>query len=679
MTEQVASGADVSQSNGSGSTVVVEAAQQYINKGYAVVPIPGRSKAPTDKNWTKKKYGAIDFTPGDNIGIKPVDGLVDVDLDVPEAVQLARTILPDTDMVSGHDGNPYSHYWYCSDGTQTKRYEDIDGTMLIERRASGVQTVAWPSIHPDGYQYQWYKDGVESSVDADVLTEKTEQLAATTLIARHWPQEQGSRHEFALGIAGFLTKGELDPDTVIAITENAATVGGDDEIDDRVLAAQTTVEHDPDSIKGQSVLVEILGQKEAYATTDKLTQWLHLKRQPREKQEASQPEPVDDFTTFDQVKRKELKWLWDGYIPLGKITMVDAMPDQGKSLLAIWLAGSVTTTGKMPDGSQGPTGGAVLISLEDDAEDTVLPRLEAVKANTKRVIDLSTVKKRDPETGEISGYPFVLPDDLPTLEKAINKVGAKIVGIDPFFAVLNHRLKGKDDQDTRIALTPLKELAAKTGCAVVIVRHFSKEERQDLLMRGAGNLGIVGAARSSLAILPDPNDPDRHILVVPKHNLTKRDRAPNIAYHIDEVGKDMPRIFWDGVESRTVKQLLENNNMGRLQLDILTYLTSNGETTLEVLYQAFADEEKDTVRKAANRKADSGDILKPSRGVYRPLPTQLSHTSQMSQTSQTNSPTTTIDIERDRETVNGTLGTNSVHVPNKGCCDPPDDPDCDCD
>jgi len=319
--------------NGHRSTKVIEAAQQYINKGYAVVPMPGGSKAPQEKDWQKKKYGAIDFTPGDNIGIKPADGLVDVDLDVPEAVELARTLLPGTDMVSGHAGNPYSHYWYCADGTLSQKYTDIDKTMLIERRASGVQTVVYPSIHPDGHQYQWYRDGVEKSVDASILTELTEQLAATTLVARHWPKEQGSRHEFALGVAGFLTKGGYDAEKVVAIVEDAARVSGDDEVGDRATAAQTTVERDPDSIKGQSVLVDILGQKEAYALTGKLTQWLHLKKQPKEKQEAPKSEPVFEFTTFDQIEVKKPVWLWKGYLPLGKISIIDAAPNQGKSLV----------------------------------------------------------------------------------------------------------------------------------------------------------------------------------------------------------------------------------------------------------------------------------------------------------------------------------------------------------
>src|SRR5438876_5775373 len=88
----------------------------------------------------------------------------------------------------------------------------------------------------------------------------------------------------------------------------------------------------------------------------------------------------------NQIVKEERK-----LIPLGKITLLDGDPGMGKSLLALDLAARVSSGRPMPDGTPGPQGGVILIAPEDDAGDTLRPRLQAAGGDPSRVLLLTTV------------------------------------------------------------------------------------------------------------------------------------------------------------------------------------------------------------------------------------------------------------------------------------------------
>ncbi len=66
------------------------------------------------------------------------------------------------------------------------------------------------------------------------------------------------------------------------------------------------------------------------------------------------------------VKPERVKWLRANHIPLGKVTMFDGGPDEGKSLTSIDLAARVTMGERMPDGTECgcEAAGVVIVSLE---------------------------------------------------------------------------------------------------------------------------------------------------------------------------------------------------------------------------------------------------------------------------------------------------------------------------
>src|SRR6185312_9385094 len=120
------------------------------------------------------------------------------------------------------------------------------------------------------------------------------------------------------------------------------------------------------------------------------------------------------------VKVEQVRWLWPGRIPLGKITILDGDPGLGKSLITLDLIARLTTGRGMPDEPgaslrelSGDPHGAVLLSAEDGLGDTIAPRLLAAGGDPERVIALQTVRDLDISTGATYERGFLLPRDLP--------------------------------------------------------------------------------------------------------------------------------------------------------------------------------------------------------------------------------------------------------------------------
>ncbi len=153
-----------------------------------------------------------------------------------------------------------------------------------------------------------------------------------------------------------------------------------------------------------------------------------------------------------------------------------------------------------------------------------------------------------------------IPKDIDLIKRAITKVDAKLVIVD----VLASFMDGDPDKnrDVRKALTPFARMAEEMGCAVVVLRHFTKAVEAAALYRGSGGMSVIGIARSALAVAPHPDDETLKVLVPQKGNLSQK--AKTLAYSIHTVtvesgdGQTMevPRIEWQGTIDITADEAI---------------------------------------------------------------------------------------------------------------------------
>ena len=88
------------------------------------------------------------------------------------------------------------------------------------------------------------------------------------------------------------------------------------------------------------------------------------------------------LTLYSDVQAKPVQWLWRPYIPIGKVTLLQGDPNCGKSTMMMNLVSELSRGGAMPDGTAlGRPQRIIYQCSEDDAEDTIKPRLEKYGAD----------------------------------------------------------------------------------------------------------------------------------------------------------------------------------------------------------------------------------------------------------------------------------------------------------
>jgi putative DNA primase/helicase len=236
--------------------------------------------------------------------------------------------------------------------------------------------------------------------------------------------------------------------------------------------------------------------------------------------------PQAVFTRLAECTPTCVTWLWPGRVPLGKLTLLIGDPGLGKSFVTLDVAARVSRGLSMPalDGeaplAATAPGSVLLLSAEDDALDTIYPRLAAAGADLTRIDVLKAIRVQRAGDGGQFDAMFSLQSDLAVLEEAIaERDNCRLVVIDPITAYLG-RSDSHRNSEMRALLAPLSELAARTGVAVLAVNHLNKMGQGPAIYRSMGSLAFAATARSVLAVMCDPNDAASRVLVSLKSNVS---------------------------------------------------------------------------------------------------------------------------------------------------------------
>jgi putative DNA primase/helicase len=247
------------------------------------------------------------------------------------------------------------------------------------------------------------------------------------------------------------------------------------------------------------------------------------------------------------IEPTAIRWLWPGRIALGKITMLAGQPGLGKSFLTCDLAARVSAGLPWPDGGDPcPQGQVLILNGEDDPSDTIRPRLDAAHADVSKVHFIDGVDTT--REGELD--PFELARDTRLLRGHIEaRPDVRLLVIDPVSAYIG-QVDDHRNSEVRGLLRPLAELAHDEGVAIVLVTHLNKSVGE-AINRIIGSIAWAAAARAAWAVIRDPDDDDRRLLLSLKNNIARE--SLGMAYRIvGPPGDGMPaalsgvgRIEWE--------------------------------------------------------------------------------------------------------------------------------------
>ena len=226
------------------------------------------------------------------------------------------------------------------------------------------------------------------------------------------------------------------------------------------------------------------------------------------------------YRRASDIQAKPIHWLWQGRIARGKVSMLAGNPGLGKSQVTVAMAAVVTTGGAWPvDRTRCESGNVIFLSAEDDPADTIRPRLEAAGADLSRVFILDAVVEGYRADGGEVVRAFNLKADLGRLGALLAQIGdVALIVIDPITAYLGDADSHKA-AEIRALLSPLSDLAAKHGAAVMCVSHLNKSGGSDALMRVTGSMAFVAAARSAWLVAKDPENEVRRLFLPLKNNI----------------------------------------------------------------------------------------------------------------------------------------------------------------
>jgi putative DNA primase/helicase len=205
----------------------------------------------------------------------------------------------------------------------------------------------------------------------------------------------------------------------------------------------------------------------------------------------TKPYPASELamTRGCDLKPEAIQWVWPGYLAAGKLHILGGAPSTGKTTIAMSWGGTVSNGGNWPDGSTSPLGNVVVWSGEDDAADTLVPRLSLSGADLSRVYFVGDVTDGNGKRA------FDPARDMKPLADKLAEIGnVRLLIVDPIVSAIagdSHK-----NAEVRRGLQPLVDLAGQMRCALVGITHFSKGTGgRDPVERITGSLAFGALAR----------------------------------------------------------------------------------------------------------------------------------------------------------------------------------------
>ncbi|MDH6237896.1 AAA family ATPase [Cryobacterium sp. CG_9.6] len=223
------------------------------------------------------------------------------------------------------------------------------------------------------------------------------------------------------------------------------------------------------------------------------------------------------------IRSRRQRFLWENRLPIGTLTLFAGRGGVGKSTFAIWAAVEAQF-GRLPGDFQDERSTVLYVSVEDDWETQMKPRLTAAGADMDSFYRLGIEHTEDAQTGErIPNF----PEDIPLIAQAIRDTKARLVILDP----ITSTIQGDDHkvQDVRAVLDPLARLASETDTVILGIMHFNKGAGH-VSDKLSGSHAYRDAARSVILFAHD-EDNDSVVLSQDKGNYSRME-AGSLAYRL---------------------------------------------------------------------------------------------------------------------------------------------------
>jgi energy-coupling factor transporter ATP-binding protein EcfA2 len=313
-----------------------------------------------------------------------------------------------------------------------------------------------------------------------------------------------------------------------------------------------------------------------------------------------------ELVSFADIEERAIDWMWEGFIPKGKLLLLAGAGGSGKSTITCSFAATITNAGLWPDHSQcGAAANYLIWSSEDDPNDIIKPRLLAANANVHRCRFIQGAKDEEGNTRS-----FDPANDMEHLSEAVASLGnVSMVVIDPIVQAVQGDMYRPNE--VRRSLQPIVDFASRFNCAVVGITHVTKGSRDtESVDRILGSTAFKDFARGALMVGREEGTNNR-VMVRAKSNLGQDSGGFLFTIESKELHRNIntSRIVWGNFIDGSARSILAKIEGGteadgeKMQVAkrFLIEVLSNGPTPAKELINHASEGygiKEDTLRRA---------------------------------------------------------------------------------
>lgn len=214
------------------------------------------------------------------------------------------------------------------------------------------------------------------------------------------------------------------------------------------------------------------------------------------------------------VETKNHDWIWYPILARKEITIIEGDPNGGKSYITQMISKAVCDGDSLPVWVPGrkhpPVQGKVAYFDMENSADTV----------TKKRLITNGLENEKNFYQEEEPFSWSDTERMEQVFEALERLKPTVVVFDTMNTYLGGHVDTGRANSSQEAMFPLKEIATRFNCAVVVIRHLVKSKKdKSAIHAGQGSIAFAGFVRIVATVGKLPDDPDVGAIAVTKCNL----------------------------------------------------------------------------------------------------------------------------------------------------------------
>ena len=256
---------------------------------------------------------------------------------------------------------------------------------------------------------------------------------------------------------------------------------------------------------------------------------------------------------LEDAEEKNIDWLYYPYFAKGELTIVEGDPQVGKSYFVQMVSKAICDGSKLPCVRPyvKQLGKVLYFDMENDPGSVTKKRMKwnGMKnfANFLQVPAMFSV--HDPAARR-------------AVYNLIEKERPLVIVFDTLMTYLGKTDVHKSSEASQVAAW-FRQLARRYGCAVIALRHLTKNSKGSALHRGQGSASFVGMARFVVTVGYHPEDNETRVAALTKaSNISKDNKV--ISYTIEGLPdtvseQDRSKLVWQDLIEMNADEMLQAN------------------------------------------------------------------------------------------------------------------------